>query len=57
MQGYFAYMKHANTYKLRMKLGRQLEENFPTEISYIEVNRYLKCEKRGYVVLLRIPKS
>ncbi len=42
MQGTFAYMKHANTYKLRGKLGKQIEENFPNQISSIEINIYLK---------------
>ncbi len=53
MQGSFAYMKHAQTYLLRMKLANQIEKNFPKEVSYIEVNRYLKwmryeeMKKRG----------
>jgi RNA-directed DNA polymerase len=42
MQGAFAYMKHADTYKLRNKLTKQIEEFFPNEISEIEINRYLK---------------
>jgi len=42
MQGSFAYMKHAQTYILRIKLADQIEKNFSKEVSYIEVNRYLK---------------
>ena len=42
IQGSFAYMSHANTYHLKNKLVKQIEKNFPNEISSIEINRYLK---------------
>ena len=41
-QGYFVYMSHADTHKLRKLLIKQFEEKFPNQISYIEVNRLLK---------------
>ena len=42
LQGFIAYMRHANTYKLRKTLSKQIEEKFPDQVSYIEVNRLLK---------------
>jgi len=42
MQGAFAYMKHANTYRLRNKLTKQMEDYFPNEVSEIELNQRLK---------------
>jgi len=42
MQGSIAYMEHANSYNLRMKLVISFSKKFPREISYIEVNRYLR---------------
>ena len=42
MYGSFAYLEHANTHNLRNKLIRYMENYFPYEISYIEVNQYLK---------------
>ena len=44
-QGSFAYMKHANTYKLRKTIGNKIEEYFPNQISSIEVNRLIKNSK------------
>ncbi len=41
-QGTFAYMKHANTYKFRIDLTKQIEEKFPDQFSSTEINRYLK---------------
>ena len=41
IQGSFSYMKHANTYKFRKKLTKQIEEKFPNQISGIEINRYI----------------
>ena len=42
LHGSFAYMSHANTYYLKNKLVKQIDKNFPNEISGIEINRYLK---------------
>ena len=42
MQGTLAYMKHANTYRLQMKMLQTLRKKFPQEISDIEVDGYLK---------------
>jgi len=39
-------MRHADTYKLRKKLANKIEEYFPNEVSYIEVNRLLKLLKK-----------
>ena len=44
VQGSFAYMKNADTYKLRESLAKQIEENFPNELSDVEINRYLKVK-------------
>lgn len=42
VQGSFDYMNYANTYRLRSKLFKQMEEKFSNQISSIEINRYLK---------------
>ena len=42
MQGFFTYMKNADTFKLRARLAKQIENLFSNEISSIEINRYLK---------------
>ena len=41
-EGWLAYSKHANTYKLRKKLINHFELMFPNQVSSIEVNRLLK---------------
>jgi predicted PolB exonuclease-like 3'-5' exonuclease len=41
-EGWIAYAKNANTYKMRKKITKQVEEAFPTEISSNEFNRYYK---------------
>lgn len=45
IQGTFAYMRHANTYRLRMKIAKQMKNRFPKEISTNEINRYLKNQR------------
>ncbi len=45
-QGSFAYMKNANTYKLRKIIGRKIEEYFPNQISSTEINRIIKFTKK-----------
>src|SRR3989344_2164244 len=42
LQGWFGYAMWANTYKLRKKIMKQIENNSPNKISNIEINRYLK---------------
>ncbi len=41
MEGWCAYAKHANTYKLRQKILTKFEAKFSGEISYREINRSL----------------
>ncbi len=41
-EGWLAYAKHANTYKLRKQFIKEFELMFPNQISSIEVNRLLK---------------
>jgi RNA-directed DNA polymerase len=41
-EGWMAYAKNANTYKLRMKVAESLEQNFPSEISSKEINHLSK---------------
>ncbi len=41
MEGWIAYAKHANTYKLRQKILIGFEAKFSSEISYKEINRSL----------------
>ena len=41
-EGWFAYAKHANTYKLRKKVAVEIENIFPNEISTREINRATK---------------
>lgn len=42
LEGWCAYAKNANTYKLREKILEQMESKFAEEISTKEVNRYMK---------------
>lgn len=39
IEGWIAYAKHADTYKMRMKILEEYELRFPTQISVKEVNR------------------
>ena len=41
-EGWFAYAKHANTYKLRKKISIELGSSFTNEISTKEINRMAK---------------
>ncbi|MBN1377462.1 group II intron reverse transcriptase domain-containing protein [Candidatus Woesearchaeota archaeon] len=41
MEGWLAYAKNADTYKLRKKLAEKVEMNFPYEISTKEINRII----------------
>ncbi|HIH15535.1 MAG: RNA-directed DNA polymerase [archaeon GW2011_AR17] len=45
LEGWQAYASHANTYKLRKKLGIEIEKHFSKELSSKEVNKYLKLSK------------
>ncbi len=42
LEGWCAYARNANTYKLREKMLKQMESKFVEEISTKEVNRYLR---------------
>jgi len=42
LEGWIAYSKNANTYKLRKHILNHLEQKFSGEISTKELNRYLK---------------
>ena len=44
-QGWMAYARNANTYKLRQKIIKIVEQNFPNEISTIEFNQIVKLVK------------
>ncbi|MEK6974412.1 MAG: hypothetical protein AABW41_04225 [Nanoarchaeota archaeon] len=41
-EGWIAYAKHADTYKLRKKFIKEFENMFPNQFSSIEINRILK---------------
>ena len=41
-EGWIAYAKKANTFKLRKKMVAEFEAEYPNEISITEINRYLK---------------
>ncbi len=45
LEGWLAYTKHANTYKLRKKIINSVEEKFASEISTKEINRCLKMQE------------
>ena len=42
LQGWLAYAKQANTYKLRKKLLEVIEHEFPNEVAALEINKLLK---------------
>jgi len=42
LEGWTAYAKNANAYKLRRKIIAEFEKAFANEISTKEINRYLK---------------
>lgn len=42
VESWLAHAKNANTYKLRLDIGRQILESFQGELSTKEINRYLK---------------
>ena len=46
MEGWIAYAKTANTYKLRTKVLEDFERKFAHEISTKDINRYLKMKKK-----------
>ena len=45
LEGWIAYAKNANSYKLRKKIASEFEKNFANEISTKEISRYLKIKK------------
>ena len=46
LEGWIAYAKNANAYKLRRKVTAEFEKDFANEISTKEINRYLKMTKK-----------
>ncbi len=42
LQGWIAFARNADTYKLRTKVVSLIEQNFPNEISTIEINKIIK---------------
>ena len=46
LEGWTAYAKSANSYKLRRKIASEFEKDFANEISTKEINRYLKIKKK-----------
>ena len=45
LEGWTAYVKSANSYKLRRKITAEFEKDFAKEISTKEISRYLKIKK------------
>ena len=45
LEGWIAYAKSANSYKLRRKIASEFEKDFANEISTKEISRYLKIKK------------
>src|SRR3989344_4473131 len=52
LQGYFAYMKHADTYNLRKELIKKIQKYFPNQISSTEINRWIKLQKSSLFNLI-----
>ena len=51
MQGTFAYMRYANTYRLRIKIMRNMEKRFLHDVSSVEVDSYLKSLKMQQLMM------
>ncbi len=45
LDGWFSYANHANTYNLKRKIAKKVENNFQGNISLLEINRMIKREK------------
>ena len=45
VEGWLGYAKYSNTYRLRRKFSKEFKEMFPSEISNIEINKYIKIYK------------
>ncbi len=45
LEGWIAYAKNANTYKVRKNILADFEREFPNKISTKEMNRYIKFQK------------
>ena len=50
IEGWTAYSKNANTYKLKNKILNPLEQKFGGEISTKEYNRHIKEEKKRHFI-------
>lgn len=48
LEGWFAYAKHAQTYKLRKRFSEQIENRFSQEISTKEINKPTKLQKNPF---------
>lgn len=46
LEGWIAYAKNANAYKLRKQITAKFEKDFANEISTKEINKYLKMKKK-----------
>lgn len=46
LEGWIAYAKNANAYKLRKKITAEFEKDFANGISTKDINRYLKIKKK-----------
>ncbi len=46
LEGWLAYAKNANTYKLRKTILEAIEKKFAKEISTKEINRYSKIHPK-----------
>lgn len=57
VEGWLAYVKHADTYTLRKKIMASIEHKFAHEISTKEVNRYRKEHKKSINQITEIKKN
>lgn len=51
LEGWNAYAKNADTYKLRTKILKGMEQKFTNEISAKEINRHLKINLQHSAIL------
>ena len=54
IEGWVAYAKNADTYKLRKKFLADFEREFSSEISTKEINRYLNIQKKKIIPLTQM---
>jgi len=46
VEGWFAYAKNSNSYKLRKNIANKIDEDFSEEISEKDINKWLKVYKK-----------